>query len=164
MLILNTQYIPASLAYPIPPVQIFHVNHLPGFWTVMNLPNFLTIFITFSCPLLPPTGVSQSPGVTQGLIEFPMLGPLGPAYGGVWSDRRESHKSSVDPSLGLNGRPGGQKSGRLCLDPTNHQIPPQPGAPESACSESCAFLSNSVCPCTLSCFPDCLVDFVRPVK
>ena len=35
MLILNTQYIPASLAYPIPQVQIFHVNHLPGFWTVM---------------------------------------------------------------------------------------------------------------------------------
>ena len=28
--ILNTQYIPA---YPIPPVQIFHVAHLPEFWT-----------------------------------------------------------------------------------------------------------------------------------
>ena len=30
MIILNTQYIPA---YPIPPVQIFHVAHLPEFWT-----------------------------------------------------------------------------------------------------------------------------------
>ena len=37
--ILNTQYIPAFAAYPaypIPPVQIFYVNHLPEFWTVMR--------------------------------------------------------------------------------------------------------------------------------
>ena len=38
--ILNTQYIPAyphTLHIPSPKVQIFHVNHLPGFWTVMHL-------------------------------------------------------------------------------------------------------------------------------
>ena len=37
MLILNTQYIPASPVYPIPPVQIFHVAHLPEFWTGLDV-------------------------------------------------------------------------------------------------------------------------------
>ena len=79
------------------------------------------------------------------------------------------------PSLGLNGSPGGQKSGRLCLDPTNHQILPQPAAeilvrarrkkPELQ-RKLRLFVKFGLLAvsCTLSGYPHCLVDFVRAVE